>query len=109
MRILLDFEMNKKAETYNGIRITDVEEIVFVNLTPCWQPNHKADALPDELCIELYTASNPTQEYAIQGWYRLDDTEATFNKALENYNKVTNQLLTKGYAKISDFKNVDWL
>ena len=109
MRILLDFEMNRESETYNGIRIADIEEIVFVNLTPVWHPNSNIDNLPDELCVELYTASNPSQEFAIQGWYFLDGSDVIFNAALENYNKVVNQLLLTGYAKISDFKNINWL
>lgn len=108
MRILLDFEMNKEAETYNGIRVTDIAEYKESELVPVWKPGSDAKCLPDYLFINLY-GYDEEPDMATKGEYILDGTEETFNKALENYNKVANQLLINGYAKISDFKNVEWL
>ena len=108
MRILMDFEMNKDVETFNGIRVLDIEEFEATRLTPIWDGSDSND-IPDDLYIDLYPISNPTQKFAIKGYYNLDGTKEVFEKALNNYNKVVNQLLTKGYAKISDFENVSWL
>lgn len=109
MRILMDFEMNNDAETFNGIRVLDIEEYEATRLTPIWESGSDSNDIPDDLCIELYHIGNPTQEFATTGYYNLDGTKEVFEKALNNYNKVVNQLLTKGYAKISDFENVSWL
>lgn len=106
MRILLDFAMNEDMETYNNIRLCDVDEIEQVNIVPMWEPN-SSNKLPDKLYIELYH-SGDSQDDCIMGWYVLDGTEETTRKAIANYNKVVEQLLTKGYAKISDFENTEW-
>ena len=107
MRILLDFEMNKDVETYNGIRIADIEEIQEVYLTPTWDKGSNTDDIPDDLTINLICFRKPYDE-SICGGYNLDGTPETFDRALENYNKVVNQLMFTGYCKITDFENVTW-
>lgn len=107
MRILMDFEMNKEAETYNGIRVANIEECKEIELIPSWNPGRDAGTLPDYLSIFLY-GYDDTFDTATRGEYILDGTKETVNKALENYNKVINKLLVNGYAKISDFENVEW-
>lgn len=105
MRILMDFEYNKKNETVNSIRVTDIEEVLKISISQSWEANSKNE-FPDDLCIELQTYQD--EEFWIRGWYNLDGTKETLNKALHNYNEVTNKLLEKGYCKISDFENVTW-
>lgn len=107
MRVLLDFYYNEEQETFNGIRICDIEEIESVRLQPVWSPEHSTDELPDYLYIYFYHHGD-TEEDAIAGNYILDDSVESFNNAIANYNAVVEKLLTKGYCKISDFKSVDW-
>lgn len=98
---------NEEQETFNGIRVCDIEEVDSVRLQPVWSTKDNTDGYPDVLYIYLYHHGD-TDEDAIVGQYILDGTLETFTNALSNYKKVSESLLTKGYCKISDFKNVDW-
>ena len=83
-----------------------VEEIAYANITPC---GYNIDKEPHKghLFIELYRQGD-TQETCISGEYRLDGKKTTYNKAMENWKKVSDQLFEKGYCKDSDFENVEW-
>jgi len=83
-----------------------VEEIAYANITPC---GYNIDKEPHKghLFIELYRQGD-TQETCISGEYKLDGKKTTYNKAMENWKKVSDQLLEKGYCKDSDFENVEW-
>lgn len=101
MRFMLDFD------GIENIGDMDIDEIVSVRSYEMFNPRHKNDT-PSNIFIELYRP-NDTQEMAIMGEYKLDGTKDTYNKAIANYKKVVNQLFTKGYARASDFENVEWV
>ena len=107
MRVFLDFEMNRDAETINGNRFVDIEEIQEVALIPGWRAGSNTDDIPTDLSITLVRFGKLWGE-SIYGTYNLDGTKETFDRAIENYNKVINKLLVAGYCKISDFENVTW-
>lgn len=59
------------------------------------------------------TKENPT-DYMINingewaGHYKLDGTIETYKKAQQNYTKICENLLVKGYCRADDFKNFEW-
>ena len=96
MRILMDFDVKDKY--------TDVIEIEQTSLI---EAGKFEKGKPNDLFIDLFRIGQGADS-AISGQYILDGTMEAYNKAIETYNKAVNKLLVKGYAKISDFGNVDW-
>ena len=95
MRILMDFVEEKKYDFYDVIEIEETSLILQGNESPY------------ELFIDLFRIGKGV-DFAISGQYKLDGTLDTYNKAITDYNNAVEKLFTKGYAKISDFGNVEW-
>ena len=95
MRIMFDVS--------NGV-FTDVEEIATATISPSGMARNNVAA---NLYIDLYR-SGDTEDTCIGGQYNLDGTMATYEKAIANWQKVSTQLLEKGFVRESDFENVTW-
>lgn len=91
MRILWD------GNNLDGNRI---EEIESIDLNPCWFKEDAGNKIPSYLEIVF------NDEYA--GTFEIDNDKTVYEKTMENYKNIVNQLLTKGYAKSSDFKDAIW-
>lgn len=96
MRILMDFSGDEKY-----CDVTEIEQTSLI------EQGEFKEGKPNELFVDLYRIAQKA-EWAISGQYILDGTMESYNKAIETYNNAVNKLLTTGYAKISDFGNVDW-
>lgn len=100
---------------YDYNLIPDVEEITEINASPVWKdPANVDEKNPDCFIVTMYkagwhTAPQKKKEFfEIWGEYNLDGTADTYKKAVENYNRICNQLLEKGFVRSSDFENFDW-
>ncbi len=107
MRILLDFDIDSEHVPLRGVKFYDIAEFDKVFLIPYWIKGDNINRNPDKLYINLCLAGRPINE-AYKGEYMLDGSSDAFLKAIVNYDNVVNKLLVNGYAKISDFENVDW-
>ena len=76
-----------------------------IELTParCRQEDGTYTELPTDLYVNLYSEDGEEVAYLT---YNLDGTYKTFSDAIDNYNKVFQKLLDKGYIDLEeDFEN----
>ena len=97
MRILLDGAISEN--NLGGKVYPYILEASVVTLDPEFV---KSD-IPDKLEVVISTYDDE-----IRGKYPVDGTKEALDKALSDYNKALDILLTKGYAKLNDFGNVEW-
>ena len=100
MRFLLD-------QSGNDLGLHDVITINEMYTVPTWAEGSKVGDIPNGIFVYI-SNNNEDVEDELEGKYNLDGTEETYRKAVENYNKISEQLLTLGYARMSDFENFTW-
>ena len=92
MRIMYDFD-----------DCTDVEEYKIFTLEESW--DGKNPELPHELTLIMCDNFKDDNYWA--GEYIIN-TQEDFDNAKKNWKEISEQLLTKGYCRASDFKNFEW-
>ena len=103
MRFLLD-------ENGSAQGMHDIITIEGISVIPCWKTDSEKDSIPDVLEVhieEVYDHVLKTYP-VLTGHYDLDDTLESYKAAIANYNKICEQLLVSGYARMSDFENFIW-
>lgn len=100
---------------YDYGKTPNIDTIEAIDACPCWaNGNDVNENNPTSFIVRMLKPgwSNASQEescwFEILGEYSLDGTEETYQKAVENYNRICDQLLEKGYCKASDFENFKW-
>ena len=89
-----------------------VEEYTSIDYTVCYPS--ESDKYHGRFIVELHQPEyflvddEEKDFFEAYGWYQLDGTKETFDKAMENYNKVTTKLLKDGYCLSTDFENFEW-
>lgn len=107
MRILFDFDNDEVT--------SEVVEVVSVNMTRAWESTEARDnGDPGDMFIEILRADSLPldgnfEDVAILGSYDIDGDREAFNKAMANWKAVQKKLLEKGFCRISDFENVEWV
>ena len=100
MRFLLD-------QNGSDPGLHDVITISEMSAVPVYTPGRKIGDKPIDIFVYIYDINNDVED-GLEGQYNLDGTEETYRKAVENYNKISEQLLKLGYARMSDFENFTW-
>lgn len=98
MRFLLDV----------GVKFPEIVTIKSLSIMPSYKSPY--DNMPDELhvaLIEEYDHMSKSYNF-LEGDYNLDGSEETYLAAEDNYDKICEQLLTEGFARMSDFENFTW-
>lgn len=90
---------------------TNVREIYNIFSAPSFGPNYKPlegtpVTNPEDFSV-CWNEYNENEGYWI-GSYNLDGTIKTYQEAVKNFEEVCEKLLTKGYCRMSDFKNFKW-
>lgn len=84
----------------------DVEEFVGISGTPCYK---SVDSdIPCDYFVSLRAFTAEKLEFEYIGKYKLDGTRETYEAAMENFEKICEHALTKGYIRESEFKNFEW-
>lgn len=100
MRFLLDHDENILG-LYDVITISEMYAV------PTWASESNAGDIPNGIFV-YFSNNNSDVADELEGEYNLDGTEETYQAAIANYNKICEQLLVSGYARMSDFENFIW-
>lgn len=85
---------------------TSVIEITSISAMPAWDGTHEiSEDNPDMYSIAAVEGG----EGIFLGNYKLDGSIETYRAAVKNFEEICENLLTKGYCRISDFKNFEQL
>lgn len=83
---------------------TSIIEVTNISASPCWNPSKGTTEENPEM-YSVYVVCDGEGNYF--GEYNLDGTTETYHAAVKNFEKICENLLTKGYCRISDFKNFE--
>lgn len=84
--------------------VLSVEEVVWLDATPVWEPDKEFDAdNPDYFIVSVrYTFMDEDENI---GEYALDGTPETYQKAVENFNSICLKAASAGCFRLTDFEN----
>lgn len=86
-----------------------VEEFVSIDATPGWKEGKDVDKYgPDMYSVGMAIITVRGIEFEYVGEYKLDGKKETYDAAVQNFEKICEQLLTKGWVKSNQFKNFEW-
>lgn len=81
---------------------TAIDEITHISAVPCWSESQGTTKECPEM-YSIFVVEDGDSNYL--GEYILDGTTETYHAAVKNFEEICENLLTKGYCRISDFKN----
>lgn len=83
---------------------TSIIEVTDISAVPCWNSDRGSTEENPEL-YSIHVLQNDLGHYF--GGYNLDGTIETYHAAVKNFEEICENLLTKGYCRLSDFKNFE--
>lgn len=99
MRLLLD-------QNESDLGLHDIITFSEICNIPVWETEDSVNGIPHGITVHIFHNNKDFDD--LEGQYNLDGTEETYKKAVKNYNKIIDQLLVYGYARMSDFENFTW-
>ena len=92
----------------NDVNTTlEVEEILSISATPCWDPKVTDENNPDMFAVDYFAHTTNGCELMDLGSYKLDGTPETYQAAVKNFNSICIKAAETGYFRLSDFENFE--
>lgn len=90
-------------------RKDNVEEFVSINAVPCWAYGKDVEKYgPDMYSVSMGITTPNEIKYDYVGEYALDGKKETYDAAVNNFEKICEQLLINGWVKAEEFENFVW-